>query len=116
MLLAFLYLFLASPSLTGADEHVTQVDELKILAEDSLELTCEGEGMPPPTYSWFWENRPLVPSLMSYRVNKHELVIDKVKVENSGTFTCLAVNPAGTAEKHFNVSVQGKKISDFKGI
>lgn len=72
-----------------------------------MKLNCEGAGFPAPTYSWFWKNRPLTPTLMSYQANDHELTLNRIKAENRGTYTCLAVNPAGTAEKHFNVDVQG---------
>ena len=79
-----------------------------MVLEETLTLNCDGGGFPEPKYSWYWKNRPISPSLMSYSLDGPILRVNHIRVDNTGTFSCLLVNPAGSAEKHFDVSVHGK--------
>ena len=106
-----MFIISTAPPSIGYDEEddfVTHIEDLTTTVNKELVLDCEGNGYPPPKYSWFWNSRPLSPSLMSYHTEGSLLKIHRIRLENSGTFSCLLENPAGTAEKHFDVAVNGK--------
>ena len=70
---------------------------------ESLHLPCEALGSPKPMMSWLHNGRPL--STMSTI-----LTIDKLEEPDSGTYTCLATNLAGTAKHQFSLTVESPRV------
>lgn len=47
-------------------------------------------------------------AILSFRLNTYEgLVIVGVKLKDAGDYTCMAVNPAGSANRTIHLTVQG---------
>ncbi|XP_029816435.1 hemicentin-2 [Manacus vitellinus] len=67
-------------------------------------LYCDTSAIPPPQLTWYKDGEPLSPGpgvlmLLGGRVAA-------VEVGDTGRYTCVAENPAGSAEKHFALTVQ----------
>ena len=69
---------------------------------ESLHRPCEALGSPPPAISWLHDGRPFSSSSL--------LSLDKLESADSGTYTCLATNLAGTARNQFSVSVESARV------
>ncbi|XP_010226739.1 PREDICTED: hemicentin-2-like, partial [Tinamus guttatus] len=79
---------LTAPIIHGSMED--HVEEVTITANSTLHLKCEATGNPAPAVSWLWNDVPVI----------------AVEVNDEGNYTCAAENPAGSAEKHFALSVR----------
>ena len=75
---------------------------IKKLPGESLQLACEALGSPKPAMSWLHNGRPLSSSPI--------LTIAKLEEPDSGTYTCLATNLAGTAKHQFSVTVESPRV------
>ena len=91
-----------------------------VIADNAINLTCSGEGIPAPEITWLWKNQPLVPE-DSYEVittgdtEKHSmLTILEADYEDRGQYTCVATNNRGTAETTTWLTVFGKIILKFQ--
>ncbi|XP_064420214.1 hemicentin-2 [Latimeria chalumnae] len=81
-------------------------EDLTVVRGSSVTFTCEVSGFPLPVLSWFKDGESL--ALHSNLVtNGHELrlQLESVTALHSGLYSCIAVNPAGDASKHFNLTV-----------
>ena len=70
---------------------------------DTLELYCMALGSPSPLISWLYNEKPLF--------SGSSLVVEKLQGSQSGTYTCLATNLAGTVNHQFSVTVRKEKLS-----
>lgn len=71
-------------------------------------LTCKANGQPSPTITWLSPNIHIIalPASDKYQLTTNgNLQIHKVQQLDSGNYTCLAKNTAGTAKKVVNVEV-----------
>ena len=79
---------------------------------NDIALRCRARGMPEPKVTWSKQGVPLQ--------SKEELfVIRSARKSDSGNYTCIATNLAGSVFKTSNVIVKGKpsyKLDVFSGI
>uniref|UniRef100_A0A3Q3VXN2 receptor protein-tyrosine kinase n=1 Tax=Mola mola TaxID=94237 RepID=A0A3Q3VXN2_MOLML len=79
----------------------------------SVTLSCPSEGVPPPTITWYKDERVL--SQESGIVISPEdgtLHIDRITGEDQGLYTCQATNEKGSAETSAYIWVNGKCLSN----
>ncbi|VTJ68807.1 Hypothetical predicted protein [Marmota monax] len=73
---------------------------------ETVTMACPVRGSPPIHVSWLKDGLPLP---LSQRTLLHSsgrtLRISQVHLEDSGTFTCVAVSPAGVADRNFTLQV-----------
>jgi hypothetical protein len=69
-------------------------------------------GLPNPELMWLINGRPIYPNFyhrMLVRENGiHSLVIDPLKQDDAGTYTCIASNKAGQSSFGLELRVVGK--------
>ncbi|XP_067083733.1 hemicentin-1 [Osmerus mordax] len=80
-------------------------EEMTVAVDNTLELECSAEGVPPPALSWLKDGRPLE-GVGIVQEEGHFLRISSVKVEDAGLYTCLATSPAGEDGRNHWVRVQ----------
>ncbi|KAK2535403.1 Hmcn2 [Columba guinea] len=100
-------ILLAAPTIHGDMEDLAE--EVTATINATVHFKCEATGQPVPTVSWLWNDVPIVAS------PRHQLLeggtvlqVAMVEVGDTGSYTCVAENVAGSAEKHFTLSVEDK--------
>ncbi|KAM7087896.1 LOW QUALITY PROTEIN: hemicentin-2 [Ciconia maguari] len=96
---------LTAPAIHGGMEDLAE--EVTATVNGTVHFKCEATGHPVPTVTWLWNNVPVVVS------PRHQLLeggtvlqVAAVEAGDAGSYTCVAENPAGSAEKHFALAVQ----------
>ncbi|KAM9176553.1 hemicentin-2 [Mergus octosetaceus] len=96
---------LAAPAIRGAEEE--QVEEVTATTNSTVRFECRASGRPVPAVSWLRDHVPIVAS------PRHQLLeggtvlqVAMAEVGDAGRYVCVAENPAGSAEKHFALTVQ----------
>ncbi|XP_075295707.1 hemicentin-2 [Opisthocomus hoazin] len=96
---------LAAPAIYGGTEDLAE--EVTATINGTVHFKCEATGHPVPAVSWLWNDVPIVAS------PRHQLLeggmvlqVAAVEVGDTGSYTCVAENLAGSAEKHFALNVQ----------
>nr|XP_010300774.1 PREDICTED: hemicentin-2 [Balearica regulorum gibbericeps] len=82
-------------------------EEMMATVNGTVRFKCEAIGHPVPTVSWLWNDVPVVAG------PRHQLLeggtvlqVAAVEAGDTGSYTCVAENPAGSAEKRFALAVQ----------
>lgn len=72
-------------------------------------LLCIADGTPAPTVSWLKDGVTLIsdPHLKFLNLNTTVQII-QAQVNDTGRYTCVAINTAGQASRHFNLKVLGE--------
>ncbi|XP_056361302.1 LOW QUALITY PROTEIN: hemicentin-2 [Oenanthe melanoleuca] len=98
---------LAAPAVRGGTEEL--VEEVTATINGTVRFECEATGHPEPTVSWLWNDLPIEAG------PRHQLLeggtvlqVALVEVGDTGRYTCMAENLAGSAEKHFALAVQAE--------
>ncbi|XP_061867610.1 hemicentin-2 [Colius striatus] len=96
---------LAAPAIrrgTGA-----LAEEVTAAINGTISFKCEATGHPLPLVSWLWNDVPIEVG------PRHQLLeggtvlqVAALEAGDSGSYTCVAENAAGSAEKHFALTVQ----------
>ncbi|XP_014009748.2 myopalladin isoform X2 [Salmo salar] len=77
-------------------------------------LDCKVSGLPNPELMWLINGRPIYPDFyhrMLVRENGiHSLVIDPLKQDDAGTYTCIASNKAGQSSFGLELRVVEKEM------
>ncbi|XP_024280171.1 myopalladin isoform X4 [Oncorhynchus tshawytscha] len=77
-------------------------------------LDCKVSGLPNPELMWLINGRPIYPDVyhrMLVRENcVHSLVIDPLKQDDAGTYTCIASNKAGQSSFGLELRVVEKEM------
>ncbi|XP_045067449.1 myopalladin isoform X6 [Coregonus clupeaformis] len=77
-------------------------------------LDCKVSGLPNPELMWLINGRPIYPDFyhrMLVRENGiHSLVIDPLKQDDAGTYTCIASNKAGQSSFSLELRVVEKEM------
>ncbi|XP_049688139.1 hemicentin-2 [Accipiter gentilis] len=96
---------LTAPAIHGGTEDLAE--EMTATINGTVRFNCEASGHPAPTVSWLWNDVPVVGG------PRHQLLeggtvlqVAAVEAGDTGSYTCVAENPAGSAEKHFALTVQ----------
>jgi len=71
-------------------------------------LTCDADGVPSPTVSWNNQGEPVSGRQGMSISDTGALIISSARPEDSGPYTCTAINPAGVASRQVNLQVFGK--------
>ena len=61
----------------------------------TVNLTCIGEGVPAPIYTWRRSGGLILPG-DKYAMINGTLVISNVRKADGGEYTCVGTNPAGS--------------------
>ncbi|KAG8249764.1 Hemicentin-1 [Homalodisca vitripennis] len=84
--------------------------DMKAVEGSSLSLPCVTTGQPLPSVSWIWHGRRFQSEQEGSSLDLHNLTF-----LNSGTYTCLAISPAGTDSISVQLDVLvPPKISQWK--
>ncbi|XP_029939526.1 hemicentin-1, partial [Salarias fasciatus] len=69
-------------------------------------LLCDVTGSPPPVITWYKNGTPVVPnSNMVITGNGKTLMLLKTQTADAGSYSCKAINIAGSADKDFFLDV-----------
>ncbi|XP_053328822.1 hemicentin-2 [Spea bombifrons] len=91
------------PSVVGPNEPRS----LSVSVGGQLVLECRVAADPAPTIQWFRDDVPLqVDSRMQILSKGRYVQIHNLQASDTGTYTCVATNPAGKASLHFIVEIQ----------
>ncbi|XP_012721740.2 hemicentin-1 [Fundulus heteroclitus] len=92
----------APPIIKGTNE----TSEMSVVLGFPTVLSCNTEGSPTPSITWLKDNQPIVSTpQMTYTLGGQALRLGSAQGDSSGLYTCRATNPAGTAIKHYSLSV-----------
>ncbi|XP_039417870.1 hemicentin-2 [Corvus cornix cornix] len=96
---------LTAPAIRGGTEDL--VEEVTATINGTVRFGCEATGHPEPTVSWLWNDLPIEAG-PRYQLLEGGTILQVVMVEagDTGSYTCMAENAAGSAEKHFALAVQ----------
>ncbi|XP_063057327.1 hemicentin-1 isoform X2 [Engraulis encrasicolus] len=89
------------PSIVGVNpENVT------VVLNNFVSLSCEATGFPPPTLSWMKDRRAVLANTNALIMpGGRTLQILRVKMSDGGKYSCVAINPAGEAQKLIHLTV-----------
>ena len=113
-MMALLCLFLTDPvkpKIISVEEKVEKYEPISIVADvgsiihsldmNNMSLRCRATGLPKPKISWFKQGLPV-------QSNGEFLSILSAKKNDSGNYTCIATNLAGSVFKTSFVLIRGK--------
>ncbi|XP_073510200.1 intercellular adhesion molecule 1-like [Phyllobates terribilis] len=86
---------------------VTLSTNATIQAGNPLNITCESDGLPAPTYSWQLPNNAKV----IYSPDNSSIIIHTAADTHNGTYTCLARNTHGEAKSNQEVTIKPVEFS-----
>uniref|UniRef100_UPI00398EE55D hemicentin-1-like n=1 Tax=Pristiophorus japonicus TaxID=55135 RepID=UPI00398EE55D len=94
-------------------ENSRDTEEVMVVRGASVTLTCEASGVPPPMFSWLKDGELLVLNDLVTESHGMRLQLPPVSTSDSGWYSCIAVNEAGEATRHFSLIVmEPPQISD----
>uniref|UniRef100_A0A8D2B9D0 Hemicentin-1 n=1 Tax=Sciurus vulgaris TaxID=55149 RepID=A0A8D2B9D0_SCIVU len=89
------------PSIIGPNP-----ENLTVVVNNFIALTCEVSGFPPPDLSWLRNEQPIKPNTNALIVpGGRTLQIIRAKVSDGGEYTCVAINQAGESKKKVSLTV-----------
>ncbi|XP_061239478.1 hemicentin-1 isoform X3 [Bos javanicus] len=81
-------------------------ENLTVVVNNFISLTCEVSGFPPPDLSWLKNEQPIKPNTNALIVpGGRTLQIIRAKVSDGGEYTCVAINQAGESKKKVSLTV-----------
>ncbi|XP_062854783.1 hemicentin-1 [Trichomycterus rosablanca] len=96
------------PSISGDSEVPLDV---QVLQDDDVSLECDAAGVPPPEISWYKDGNPLETKFQTHLISSNSLLrISQVRLSDSGFYSCVARNKAGSAERKFHLQVQALPV------
>ncbi|XP_046642813.1 fibroblast growth factor receptor-like 1 isoform X1 [Daphnia pulicaria] len=83
--------------------------------DSTLRLKCLAQGEPEPHLIWLKDGKEIGEDR---RVGRWELQVSRLNVDDSGTYSCRAVNPYGSINASFAVQVLDRTVRkpDFVGL
>ncbi|ELV11507.1 Hemicentin-1 [Tupaia chinensis] len=89
------------PSIIGPNP-----ENLTVVVNNFISLTCEVSGFPPPDLSWLKNEQPIKLNTNALIVpGGRTLQIIRAKVSDGGEYTCIAINQAGESKKKVSLTV-----------
>ncbi|KAM8995979.1 hemicentin-2 isoform 2-T2 [Ara ararauna] len=96
---------LTAPAILGATEDLAE--EVMATINGTVRFKCEATGHPVPAVSWLWNDVPVVAGPRHQLLESGTVLqVAAVEVGDMGSYMCVAENAAGSAEKHFALTVQ----------
>lgn len=94
------------PQVTGLWEPLTTVS---VIQDGNTTLDCNTTGKPLPVVTWERDGQPvqMEPGLRLQNQN-HSLHVERAQASHAGSYSCVAENIAGRAERRFALSVLGE--------
>ncbi|XP_071499535.1 titin-like [Diadema antillarum] len=92
-----------------APEILKPLETMKAKDGKPITMTCHIKGTPTPTLAWFRQSTPIPATeefKMEYDGEVAKLTIEEVYPEDSGKYTCVAKNQAGTASTSAELLVE----------
>uniref|UniRef100_A0AAZ3SJS1 Hemicentin 1 n=1 Tax=Oncorhynchus tshawytscha TaxID=74940 RepID=A0AAZ3SJS1_ONCTS len=81
-------------------------DVKDVVLNNPISLYCETNAVPPPTLTWYKDGRPMASNEnVLIMPGGRVLQIPRAQAEDSGRYTCLAVNEAGEDSIQYDVRV-----------
>ena len=84
---------------------------MTVIEGESVTLECHISGYPSPKVTWYREDYQIESSIdfqITFQSGIARLMIREAFAEDSGRFTCTAVNEAGTVSTSCYLAVQGR--------
>ncbi|XP_072199268.1 hemicentin-1 isoform X3 [Excalfactoria chinensis] len=100
------------PSVVGANP-----ENLTVVVNNLVSLTCEATGIPPPDLSWLKNGKSVSFNTNTFIVpDARTLQIPQAKLSDDGEYTCIARNQAGESwKKSFLTVLVPPSIKDHSG-
>uniref|UniRef100_A0A669CQK1 receptor protein-tyrosine kinase n=1 Tax=Oreochromis niloticus TaxID=8128 RepID=A0A669CQK1_ORENI len=99
---------------------VSNLTDCTVNVSSSVTLSCPCRGVPPPTITWYKDQRVLLQGSGKEKEiltpEEATLHIDRITAEDEGLYTCQATNERGSAESSAYIWVSGKDQSSFLEI
>lgn len=82
----------------------------QVIVGATVTIHCDADGISSPSVQWMNNGQPLDTSNPRYRIhsNGRKLEISDSAVSDTGSYTCIAKNEAGTADMDFELEVLGQ--------
>lgn len=80
--------------------------------DSSVTLQCHADGSPSPAVTWHKDGQPLRESVRQRALSSGSLQIAFVQPADTGRYTCIAANAAGTVSLEISLTVQ----SEFQSL
>uniref|UniRef100_A0A8B9BNN6 Hemicentin 1 n=1 Tax=Anser brachyrhynchus TaxID=132585 RepID=A0A8B9BNN6_9AVES len=95
----------------------TNPENLTVVVNNFISLTCEVTGFPPPDLSWLKNGKPINLNANTFIVpGARTLQIPRAKLSDDGEYTCVARNQAGESQKRsFLTVLVPPSIKDHSG-
>lgn len=87
-------------------------DVIANVGQTFVRFLCEAEGIPKPTLSWRRESE-IIEASGRISLSGNQLVITNAELLDSGTYTCIASNAAGSDTASAELNVLGKHLFLF---
>ncbi|KAG8556198.1 hypothetical protein GDO81_017962 [Engystomops pustulosus] len=110
----FILNVLEPPQINGSEN----TDELSVVVNHQLHLSCHTVGFPPPVITWLKDGQILSQTDSLHFMNARQILqITSAQEEHIGLYSCLVSNQAGEAKKEFAVTVHvPPSIAGISGI
>ncbi|MEQ2158169.1 hypothetical protein GOODEAATRI_009470, partial [Goodea atripinnis] len=103
----------APPIIKGTNE----TSEVSVVLGFPTVLSCNTEGSPSPIITWLKDGQPIVSTpQLTYTLGGQALRLSSAQGDSGGLFTCRATNPAGTAIKHYSLSVLDEFVEEMGAV
>ena len=83
---------------------------LTVNEQQTARLYCSVSANPEARILWRWEKNQEMKRNVSLNETSKNLIIQKIILEDSGRYICVATNMLGTSEAAVTVNVRGKQI------
>uniref|UniRef100_A0A3Q3ALP3 Hemicentin 1 n=1 Tax=Kryptolebias marmoratus TaxID=37003 RepID=A0A3Q3ALP3_KRYMA len=91
------------PVIVGNNE---AVEDLTAVLDSSVSMECAATGSPLPHLNWLRNGLPLPVSSNIRLLSAGQVLITRIQVSHSGSYTCVASNRAGVDSRRYNLQVQ----------
>lgn len=86
-------------------------DNITAFSGSTIKITCIASGIPKPLITWLKDGRAVIPGEKKIIDQKGSLTLRGVVSQDSGRYTCVAMNFAGRDTEDSFVTILSKKIS-----
>lgn len=98
-------------------DRVEPVKPVTVVRGSLVTLTCEAQGVPPPSLKWLKDGQPLsLHRNLLLDGQETRLQLPDVGLSDRGLYSCVASNQAGSSTKSFNLTVLGEQIEQTFSI